>query len=558
MNYKKKKWADRELTARKALARRNEEPTEGAIREMDAIIAVGQPEIMVLRVLKSAMDLLPDSDRSELERFLDDLLGWPFAQALRSQSTLSPAIDIPDRILPLWETPGECFGLQHDHLRDAPDAERRDALIATFAQAFEQVALRSESAPTGLDASTLADAALQDLLEPADHLEDAVRLAAEQLDGYARAKQLLFSERRGFHICPVCNSTFERGSAAREAFFPKPKTFTNRASALSRLGSVVICDNCRAEAIFRQLLLGDTAQHFLILLPRLNVGRNQGAEFLLAADRMRQTFAQALDQGETIFSLANTWNASGELLRLAEAPTPEQLVELYTYTPKPPSRTALVQKVIEQIKDRYETLDEFNSFFISNFGDLEQAASAVLDGALTEEDALALLPPEARKDRPPKVICRTANMMLIPLRGPIALAKDSDANAAIRTVFVAISFGLAFAASAVIIPAGDSLPGLGGEGIAWVPPIPSVRTLFRGEWVSELDAEEWVIAIAAAARFGDIYPDRSSLLRILTATSPGEIARRFEMSGPKGPRILSRDQVRLIEFIRPMLTGNRR
>jgi hypothetical protein len=125
---------------------------------------------------------------------------------------------------------------------------------------------------------------------------------------------------------------------------------------------------------------------------------------------------------------------------------------------------------------------------------------------------------------------------LIPLVYPISLGKESETNSALRKLFTSLLIGLALDMSVAVIGDTDEIDFEGGEGVAFVPPVPSVRSLIGANWVSIEEAEKWFRAIGAAGRLAGAtcYRERSNLFSILSAPTPGHILRRIEERAESG------------------------
>jgi len=142
---------------------------------------------------------------------------------------------------------------------------------------------------------------------------------------------------------------------------------------------------------------------------------------------------------------------------------------------------------------------------------------------------------------------------MIPLIYPISIGKESETNAALRKLFTALLIALSLDVSLAIVGDNDEIDFEGGEGVAYVPPVPSVRELIGSNWISLSDAEKWFRAIGAASIISGwtAYPERSNIYSVLSAPTPGHILRRIEEKSDSGQVTYS--QINYIEIIKEVL-----
>jgi hypothetical protein len=175
-------------------------------------------------------------------------------------------------------------------------------------------------------------------------------------------------------------------------------------------------------------------------------------------------------------------------------------------------------------------LEQANLEWNTDFPTWDEAISAVINN-LVDEPVLTEVRDEVYRLGPQlKAVCQTPNLILIPLTQSIILGKDGDANAALRRLFVSLFIGLALDATVAIISNNDGFDFEGGEGVALVPPVASIRKMVNGNWISLEDAPRWFWAIGAASLLtpSTAYPERSNLFAILSEPTPGHILRRIE------------------------------
>jgi hypothetical protein len=175
-------------------------------------------------------------------------------------------------------------------------------------------------------------------------------------------------------------------------------------------------------------------------------------------------------------------------------------------------------------------VEDLNREWGMDFVAWEEAIDALIGNRVNESVARSIRADVYRLVPQMKVICQTPNMVLIPLVYPLSLGKESETNGALRKLFTTLLIGLALEMTASIIGDTDEIDFEGGEGVAFVPPVPSIRNLTGSNWISIQEAEKWFRAIGAASILAGAtsYPERSNLFSILSAPTPGHILRRIE------------------------------
>lgn len=198
-------------------------------------------------------------------------------------------------------------------------------------------------------------------------------------------------------------------------------------------------------------------------------------------------------------------------------------------------------------------MEDLNREWGMEFSIWDEAIDALIGNRVNEPVARSIRAEVYRLVPQMKVICRTPNMVLIPLLYPLSLGKDSETNTALRKLFATLLIGLALDMTAAIIGDTDEIDFEGGEGVAFVPPVPSVRSLIGSNWVSIEDARKWLRAIGAASILASAtsYPERSNLFSILSAPTPGHILRRIEEKAES--RRASYFHINYIEMVKEVL-----
>lgn len=504
----------------------------------------------------------------QLRRCYDTVFGEGAFKALQSTSTLMPAKEMATIIQPFWQLSGAAFGSSTALMKDLPDDIRRRLLIAKLANlAMEAYELLPESVRPSRDTSEeVAKVFTEDLIHPNEL--DAKTLAKQQRASYLVSKPRMFRDADIERVCPICNTHFSRGVSAKADFLGKPESHTNRAVAHGRTGNIAICNACKYEIFLRQLLLGDSVACVLALAPRNHIGRWSGDRLVEEAtnlsDEVHDLMSNSTHNPNQRITLALTNVIAGKMLgtqgsvtdRLARAGLDsDSLIGLLSYERNSKKQTEYRLKLFKSLCEHYEresgdSITDWNEELDSDFESVDVMLDAIIHNRHTNEviDSIRSeiydLAPRIR------VVCQTPNFVMIPLKDNIRLNKDSETNAALRELFMLLLLGLAFDCSVATVNGSGETPGFyGGEGVAFVPPVPSLRALIGSEWVGLHEARTWVEKIGAASLLASAtsYPDRSNLYQILTAPTPGHILRRIEMQSNTG--FVSGDQIHLIEMV---------
>jgi hypothetical protein len=401
--------------------------------------------------------------------------------------------------------------------------------------------LEDVNRPRRIDPHSIAEGFLVDLLHPAENAS-LDELVMKQLEAYGDSKPLA-RKTEGQHLCPICNRHFTGGTGARADFLSNPESHTNRAPAHGSPGYIVICDACKFERFLQQQILEGKAEQMMVLMPRMNIGHRSG-------DLLKR---KALQIWERMFNLMSEDNPDpyerfsfsliGEIARRLpehgiELVSPEEFVRLFTYRTGVDRSREYRRQLKSMLTEIGDGLDEWNQYFGTDFQSDDDFFDAVEDLSITDDSGeLREIRARAYKLAPQmQLVCETPHLILVPIRNSIGLAKDSEANAAVRELFAMLIVGLALDASVAVIRDGEGISFAGGEGVARVPPVPALRELIGCEWLGLDEAYKWVSAIAAAGRlaYAADYPERSNLYQILSSATPGHILRRIETQSKGG------------------------
>lgn len=425
-----------------------------------------------------------------------------------------------------------------------PDDKRLELLVNTLTEiANEAFSILDEvNWPKRIKAEKIAESFLRDLIFPAEQV-DFEGPVEEQIRAY-RVTKPVARKAKGQHLCPICNCPFVGGTNAKADFINKPESHTNRAPSHGSPGYIVICDACKFERFLQQQILDGKPAQMMVLMPRMNIGYRSGEVFRSKASRIWDLMVALMSEDNPDPHERISFSLTGEIARRLpekglELITPEELVRAFTYRTGADKakeyRRRLKALLNESIGDG---LAEWNKYFETDFRSEEDFLDGVANLSISDSTgALREIRARAYKLMPQmRFICETPHLILVPIRNPIAIERDSEVNAAIRELFAMLIVGLALDCSVAVIRDGEELSLTGGEGIARVPPVPAVRELVGCEWLGLDGAQRWIRAIAAAAQlaYAADYPERSNLYEILSSPTPGHVLRRIEMKSESG------------------------
>jgi hypothetical protein len=521
-----------------------EADAEKRLQELSERISNGQPEMLVFKFFKAMMNeaMVGEKGAALAREAYERAFGDGTWKLLQTTSTLMPAKDMALTVDAFWSLPG---------VERLNPSDRTNRLIDTLHEIARSVYAGIEQPPSRHSlAESMAAGFMADLVKPEP--EGDVRAVAEaDLRAYSASKPFAGrNAKKGEFFCQICSSPFTSGAEALADFVPKPESHTNRGISHGPFNAIMICNTCRHERILRQILLGQQPAEMIVLYPRMNISADAGG---ILVDRVRRIYNSAVgvmeaqdgDIGRNLsFSLTGliAGNVSGKgVFGLS----PEEVVELLTYRSADEKRKVRQREAEKPLRELYDDdIQSLNGDWGTNVSTWEEAI-----------DVLVTHPPAAAADVRAQVlkrtaqfraVCRTPHMILLPLALPIAMKKDSDTNAGLRKLFISLLIALSLDVAVAIVADDAALPVV-QDGIAYIPPVPSIRDLIervrlspalrqssataRSDWLGIEEGETWLNAIGAAARLTGSaqYPESSNLYDILTAPTPGHILRRIEM-----------------------------
>ncbi|MBV9469134.1 MAG: hypothetical protein JOZ57_07795 [Abitibacteriaceae bacterium] len=532
-------------------------------------ISAAQPEMCIFKFFKAALSedligkrLTPEAQQeySEIangrplsrltphdvaQKEYDAAFGAGSWRELQATSTLMQFRDMAMTVDHYWSLDGVQFDLniaKVEHLRD--DAQREQILINALVGIADKVytAVPEENRPARATPQHIAGCFMADLLHPSPNLNLA-ELAKEQLQGYGVTKANARRD-RGWHLCPVCNSSFEGGTAGKADFLDNPEAHTNRAVSHGNGGQIVICEACKFERFLQQLLLGRKVSDVIVLFPRMNIGHGSGQlleqKAIQISEYAQRRMSEANPDPDQHISLGLSFNiarqvADVNVFRL----TPAEIVTLITYrsgdeTAKQHRRD--LRKIIqEQLEVPELTVEVLNDNWDTTFATIAEAIEAVARNEVPDPDVSEARKAAFKLTPQLRVICQTPHMILIPLSNPISMGEESETNAAIRELYISLLLGLALDCSVAVVRSGEAITFGGGEGVARVPPVSALRELLKDDWIPIEVAQKWLDAIGAAALLAGVtsFPERSNLYAILSSPTTGHIMRRIDQQEDK-------------------------
>jgi hypothetical protein len=544
-------------------------PEAKALEILDRMGAA-QPEMAVFKFVKELVKsgLSDQAGLTALRQAYNDLFGPVAYEALTSTSTLMPARDQAFTVDFFWSLALRKVAkfldrpeLDVEGTVGSLEQKRRVALLIDTLTRMGGIAFEAMEQPPTVDsfARDVAAVFIGDLLVPEATIADVQAFAREQLHHYEQAKRTIRTEREVGHICPACNQPFEKGTQALTDFIGGT-SFTGRRLAYDGEG-LVICLACYYERLLRQIILGRKAHDLIVLMPRMSLGHYGGKVLLGKLDKIKRLVkgiatADTTDPDEAL-RLDMTWFAARQsLVADFSQMSAEDWVRLFTYRSKKDTVEKNIRKVIKQAQELLASkdLEEAREEWGRDFASWEEVGRDITYKVLDDEIAQRIREAVYGLRPPIEFVAQTPNLVLAPTSNPrasgasaLADTDDSDTKAGLKQLLITLIFALGLDCSVAILSDDESLDALILEtsGVAYVPPLPSVRDLvargrsrearqqLRPAWVSQSEAVRWLRALASAVLLAGkaAYPPRNDLYQILTARSKGALMRRIEQKG---------------------------
>jgi hypothetical protein len=570
-SFRKKKLKDKRkvVEAYWKLKGRNLTPTDEQVEEEAGRISEAQPEMLVFKFFKAMIDpeKVPQLNEQAVaiaETAYQGEFGAGSWKALQSTSTLMAAKDMANTVDLFWALSGKAVGLPEvNKVEQLPAAKRSGLLIGLLDEIAKKVyAAAGNASPRELLSERMAAAFGHDLTAPF-RTADVRELAARQLDHYAKAKPFAGTEgTKAIYFCPICNGPFDPidGKKASADFIANPQTHTNRANAHGQFGYIMVCASCYYERLLVRIMLGKAPAEIVILMPRLNIGRERARRFV--------TEVRTLVEGAKGIMLAESGRPDSgfslgfvdQIARRLSSRDPsmlssEEMISLFSYRFTDDTQKKRRAEALKRLKEEFgNDLSAANLASDQSFQSWEEAVDALLENKLDQQEFRAIRRDAFRLYETIHLICQTPNLIFVPLSYEVAGGdSEADTDKGLRRLYVSILLSLAFDARVAIQKEGEPVDFEGAGGGAYVPPIPAVRGLVHQDWLSIQDATRWLHGIGAASLLARDtgFPVRSSLFQTLSADPPERLARRIEENWQSQgqSRVLSPDQISQIETI---------
>lgn len=568
-SFARKKMADKRKVVENCwkLRGRKDKPTELQVEEEAGRISEAQPEMLVFKFFKAAMD--PDKmevigeDGAALAMTLyEEIFGSGSWASLQSTSTLMPARDMVKTIDYYWSLPGRAVNRDVGKVSELPRETRIEALIELL-DGISQKVYQSIARPSPREelSHNMAGSFIKDLLQPAagGNIKD---LCQKQMEHYSQSKPFAGKQgAKGMYLCPICNSPFNSQSARKASadFIDNPQAHTNRGISHGSFGYVTVCATCYYERLLLQILLGSRPAELITMLPRLNLGPGKGEQFVRkvkewvnAAKSQMRGDAGSLESG---YSLGLTDQIARNLGKRDPLTLDSQeLLSMFSYRFAPETQKKRWQETLKRLREEFDgDLNNLNAACDQAFSTWEDAVNTLIKDGIAQQEFRAIRREVFRLYETIHLICETPNLVFVPLADEIASGKDeSESSKGLRRLYVSLILGLVFNASVAIHRYGETVDFRGGAGVAYVPPVPAIRSLARYDWLPFPEAKRWLFAIGAASLLvrDTGIPARSALYQILSADPPERLVRRIEENRKQGHRpSLTQNHIELVQSI---------
>ncbi len=522
-------------------------------------ISEAQPEMVIFKFFKAVMskDMIgKDGEKIACEKY-EEIFGkdtWKYSKQLNSAKDMAQIID------PFWKIHGEKFKKEVKTIEELSWDKRVELLVNILSGIASEVYSSIENPPSRTNlASGMASAFIKDLIKP-EGIINFKDLVNKQIEAYSKSKPFAGKQtKKAEYLCPICNIPFNEGTKASADFIDNPESHSNRGVSHGGFGYVTICNTCKYERILRQILLGQKPFETIVLMPRMNISYGSGK---ILTDKINNLYVKAYKimtgdnedpDNKISFALTQIISKNLEEKDIYNL-TDEDLVNMITYRSSE-SKLKEHRKNLEKLlkEEIGETIEDLNDEWGTKFNHLDEAVEAVIKDTIKDSTARRIRKEAYKLEPGVKIICETPNLILIPLMYPISVSKESQTNSGIRQLFISILLGLSLDCTVSIIKDNEDINFMGGEGVAFVPSLPELRSLIGAEWLSIEEAEKWFNAIKAASSLAIAtdYPERSNLYEILKAPTPGHILRRIERKSESG--MASIYHIKYLEKIKEVL-----
>lgn len=458
-----------------------------------------------------------------------------------------------------------------------------DELIRQLVGIVKRSNLPPATLPPALKAEDLAEVFLMDLVVPGlDRRLDA----EEHLRSYSCAKDLL----SGGAICPFSNEPSAGVPGSGSDLGLKTDGHSNRLPVHGKTwkerGGVATSRSMRYELMLRRLILGRPAAKVLVLIPPLSLGAAEGRRLVDEVAQLEQDIL--LHSGELTPDPAKrfSFGLTDQMARNRRESREARLVDILAFRrageKAGADRAKLKRGLLEAfdldatasdatgsgaaaaLRSEAVALESLNRDCGASFATWDEALEELYLGQSERARRALEMSEELRarrrqaldltREAPGRFICQTPNLILALLPDPIRVGKDSEANAAIRELFLSLVIADVLGVGVAVVNPDDMLTFTGGEGVVRIPQNAALRSEIArvrarlsatrendgvsashewllphevGPWSGALEAIHQVAAVRDAERQA-IFPPNAALYDVLSARSAGALLRRVE------------------------------
>jgi hypothetical protein len=517
-----------------------------------------------------------------------------------------------------------------------PSDQQRDELISRLASIFKAAA---EKLPVGvlpppLDGKRLADIFSVDLMLPG--ISGSMNVT-DHLAGYIAAK-----EEGDVTFCPWSNETGYKILGTGSDFGVATDGHSNRLPMQDKTwknrGGVPMGLSSRYELMLRRLILGAPTKQLIVLIPPMQLGPFEGHRLVEAVSQLEQDIAlysrEHSPDPARRFTFVRTWEPAQAIRHNEQAQLGLSRFFEYSDAKNADKYKSAMDKGLQDFfgpnddgeelrdfnnrhgqgfktwpdarkskdfQDKAESeflrlaITSFNQYCGTSFGTWEEMVEAIYSGKSEAAQIVLANCEEVRDQRklalnlsePGRFVCQTPNLIFVLLPEEVRLKrkddptkKESEANGAIRQLFLSLVFANALNVSVALFDAEEALTFTGGEGTVRIPRNAALRAKAgrvrrtwtalgkpvgcspTHEWLLPHEITPWLHALAALhylagqrpdkqrKKMVTLFPDSSALYSVLSARSAGFLVKRIE---DKTSRNVFQDEMKAIETLEQFL-----
>ncbi len=522
-----------------------------------------QPEIAVqkyfTKVIDPRNDLVKEHELKYFKQAYEEIFGENTFDMLMSTSTLMPANDVVLGIDHFWNQPGCKFGVEVSKIELLPAKKRQRILIDTLVEIAEQGFRQIEKKPS-IDhfIEKISHNFMNDIYYPGSADADIKELTRQQINSYTHAKRNLCVEKKGDHICPVCNSRFKKGVSAIADILDKPGSFNNRAFAYDRIENIMICQNCYYERLLQQIVLGGRPKETICIFPQMNISFYGGQiieEKVLGFQiKMKEIEGGAIESPNSVINLR--WHdkiARNVVNNDLGMMSTDEFCELFKYQMPDETQKKCFKKMVTSLAEEFDgNIEEVNQLYGKQYASWDELAQEVQERPGNFDQIVHEICVQAYNSYPQlEVVFQTPNVIMIPTYNPVindsgAIGEkdEADSKKVLKQILISLMFFKYLDMSVAILEDKENFGLIVNSvaGAVYIPPNAIVRTLFSNKvgistgnkaasWISRTDVDKWLNGLIAANQltYRLDYPQKNNLYTILTAEHVGKLLRRIKI-----------------------------